>query len=56
MNQKNQSGQSWSSEQKEQQLTDEQRRREQQRREQSKAAEKHETGSTSNSQPGSGPG
>jgi hypothetical protein len=55
MSEKIQSGQSRSGEQKDRKPTDEQRQHDK-NREQPKAAEQHETGSASNSQPGSGSG
>jgi hypothetical protein len=55
MSEKIQSGQSGSSEQKDRKPTDEQLRNDK-NREQPKAAEQHETGSSANSQPGSGAG
>jgi hypothetical protein len=55
MSEKIQSGQSGPGKQKDRQSADEQRRNDK-NREQPKAAEQHETGSASNSQPGSGAG
>jgi hypothetical protein len=55
MSEKIQSGQSGSREQKDQKAADDQRRNEK-KREQPKGAEQHETGSSANSQPGSGSG
>jgi hypothetical protein len=55
MSEKIQSDQRGSGVQKDQKPTDEQRRQ-QQRGEKPKVGEQHETGSSSNSQPGSGPG
>jgi hypothetical protein len=56
MSEKMQSGQSGSKGQKDQQFSDEQRRREKEMQETSKPGHPPDTGSTSNSQPGSGAG